>query len=149
MTHDVYTPFQIHCLSVETLINVPFFDVDSMGVTWHGHYLKYFELGRCDLLKKIGYTYQQMKASNYIWPIVDLRIKYIKSARFDQVLKLITELVEYEHRLKLSYKIVDVDGELLTKATTIQMAVDMITGETLFCSPEILIEKVKAYYAAQ
>ncbi|MBU2711260.1 acyl-CoA thioesterase [Zooshikella harenae] len=149
MVHEGYTSTQSKKLSVETYINVPFFDVDSMGLTWHGHYLKYFELGRCDLLKKIDYTYQQMEASNYIWPIVDLRVKYIKSARFDQSLKVITELVEYEHRLKLAYKIIGENGESLTKATTIQMAVNMTTGETLFSSPEILIEKMRAYYATQ
>ena len=39
---------------------VPFFDVDSMRIVWHGHYCKYLELARCKLLDKIGYNYKAM-----------------------------------------------------------------------------------------
>ncbi len=40
----------------ETLLTVPFHDADMMGVTWHGHYIRYMEIARCELLERIGYT---------------------------------------------------------------------------------------------
>ena len=40
-------------IQVETIIEVPFHDVDVMRVAWHGHYVKYFEIARCALLDKI------------------------------------------------------------------------------------------------
>lgn len=45
----------------ETFIDVQFFDLDPMNVVWHGNYVKYLETARCDLLAKVGYTYDDMK----------------------------------------------------------------------------------------
>jgi acyl-CoA thioester hydrolase len=44
-------------LQAEVEMLVPFFDVDSMDVVWHGHYVKYFEVARCALLERIGHNY--------------------------------------------------------------------------------------------
>jgi acyl-CoA thioester hydrolase len=43
-------------LHVDTEILVPFFDVDSMNVVWHGHYVKYLEVARCALLERSATT---------------------------------------------------------------------------------------------
>ena len=59
-------------LSVDTAITVPFFDVDSMNIVWHGHYCKYLEVARCNLLDKLGYNYTDMKNSGFMFPIVDM-----------------------------------------------------------------------------
>ena len=47
-------------LHSDTEILVPFFDVDTMNVVWHGHYVKYLEVARCALLDKIGHNYTAM-----------------------------------------------------------------------------------------
>jgi len=125
------------------VIKIPFHDVDMMTYAWHGHYVKYFEVARCELLNKIGYNYQQMHASGYMWPVIDMRIKYVKPARFDVSVNVTASLIEYENRLKINYLIEDVQtGEKLTKAYTCQVAVDMVTQEMCFVSPAILAEKL-------
>ena len=53
---------------------IEFYDVDSMQIAWHGNYVKYMEVARCALLSKIGYDYNEMRRSGYIWPVVDLHI---------------------------------------------------------------------------
>ena len=40
----------------KTEIEVPFYDVDSLNLAWHGHYIKYFEVARCELLSIIKYN---------------------------------------------------------------------------------------------
>ena len=60
-------------------IQIPFHDVDAMGIVWHGHYLKYFEIARCALLDSIGYNYAQMAESGYAWPIIGLRVRQSQS----------------------------------------------------------------------
>ncbi|MFT4928007.1 MAG: acyl-CoA thioester hydrolase [Phenylobacterium sp.] len=126
-----------------TIIEVPFFDVDAMNIVWHGHYVKYLEVARCDLLRLFDYDYLQMKESGYLWPIVDMRIKYVGSAKFSHHIEVFTELVEIENRIKINYRIKDVaSGEVLTKAHTVQVAVDVTTGEMQFESPAILYEKL-------
>ena len=127
-------------------IEVPFFDVDSIGITWHGHYMKYFEMARCALLEKINYNYDAMMASGYAWPVVDTRIKYIKPTRFKQKIIVEASLVEYENRLKIQYLISDKKTkEKVTIGYSIQVAVDPKTEEMCFVSPDVLLEKLKDF----
>ncbi|GAA5215088.1 acyl-CoA thioesterase [Corallincola platygyrae] len=129
--------------SHEIELEVPFFDADPMGITWHGNYVKYFELARCALLEQIDFGYREMERSGYTWPIVDMRVKYVKSTTFDQKVKVWAGIVEYENRLKIEYRIVDSKSNVvLTKGHTIQVAVDIESGEMCFCSPDVLTEKL-------
>lgn len=130
-------------LSHEIEITPAFHDLDPMGVVWHGHYLKYFELARCALLQRFDYDYGQMRESGYFWPIVDLRTKYVRSAHGNQRLKVRAEIVEWENRLKIEYRIRDAQsGEVLTRAHTIQVAVDIATGAMCYASPGILLTRL-------
>ncbi len=133
-------------ISVDVPSRAEFYDVDSMDIVWHGNYLKFYELGRCALLDKIGYGYDVMKKSGFAWPVVKVDIKYIKPLVFGQEFIIRTTLVDYENRLKLSYRILDKEsGTLLNKGSTCQMAVNMETMESLLVSPEALIERVQDY----
>ena len=132
-------------LSETVQIKVPFHDVDMMEVAWHGHYTKYFEVARCALLDSLQFNYPEMKASGYVWPIVDLRVKYIRPARFGQTIAVTCSLVEYENRCVLSYHITDTQtGEKLTQGKTVQVAVDTTNGELQLASPRAFVEKVEA-----
>ncbi len=124
--------------------DVQFYDVDSMRVVWHGHYVKYLERARCELLNQLGYNYLEMEASGYLWPIVDMRLKYVSSARFSERVAVEANLVEYQSRMKIEYVIRNAQsGKVLNKATTIQVAVDMQSGEMQFESPQAFVEKVE------
>lgn len=130
--------------SAEVALTPAFHDIDPMEVVWHGHYVKYLELARCALLQLIDYDYPQMRDSGYAWPIVDLRAKYVRSARYGQPLVVRATLVEWENRIKVDYQVRDAhSGEVLTRATTIQVAVDLATGEMCFASPPALLERME------
>ena len=127
--------------SIEIEVVPPFFDVDSMDIVWHGHYVKYLELARCALLEKFDYGYAQMRASGYGWPVVDLRLKYVRPAAFNQPLLVRAEIVEWENRLKMSYLIRDkATGAKVHAASSIQVAVDMATREMQYVCPPVLWE---------
>jgi acyl-CoA thioester hydrolase len=127
----------------ESETQVQFFDLDPMQVVWHGHYVKYLEMIRGVLLDTIDYNYAQMKASGYLWPVIDLHLRYIAPAGFTQRLKLRAEIVEWENRLKIAYLISDaVSGRRLSRATTTQVAVQIATGEMCYVSPPVLFEKL-------
>jgi len=124
---------------------VEFYDVDSMQVVWHGNYVKYFEIGRCALLDIIGFGYPEMAKTGYSWPVVDLRVKYVRPLLFRQRAYIEATLLEYENRLRIGYRIHDAEtGQLLTKGESTQMAVNMATGEGCLASPRCLIEPVEA-----
>jgi len=130
-------------IRAEAEVVVPFFDIDVLGIAWHGHYCKYLEIARCALLDTIDYGYNTMRATGYIWPIVDLQLRYVKPARFEQRLTISAELVEWEYRMKIKYRITDAEsGEVLAKGSTIQAAVNSETGEMLYASPDIFLTKL-------
>ncbi len=131
-------------LSAAVLVKVQFYDVDPMQVVWHGNYPRFLEQARCALLDLIGYNYVEMANSGYLWPIVDMRIKYVRPAKFGQTLRIQAELAEYENRLRIDYRIRDADtAETLTKARTVQIAVVAKTGELCFESPAALVDRVR------
>ena len=131
-------------LHADTQILVPFFDVDSMNVVWHGHYVKYLEVARCALLDMLGHNYTAMQASGYAWPVIDLQLRYVRGAVFGQTLNVRASLVEWENRLKISYLISDLaTGERLTRASSVQVAVHVASREMQLASPKVFTEAVE------
>jgi acyl-CoA thioester hydrolase len=129
--------------SAEVEMQVQFFDLDPMHIVWHGNYVKYYEVVRCALLDQIDYNYEQMKASGYAWPVIDMNLRYVAPATFGQRLLLRAEIVEWENRLKIEYMITDAaSGKRLNKGSTTQVAVDIESGEMCFVSPAILFDKL-------
>ena len=127
----------------EVELQVQFFDLDPMQIVWHGNYVKYLEVARCALLDKIGYNYEQMKESGYMWPIIEMNLRYAGPASFGQRLLLRAEIVEWENRLRIDYLVSDAaSGKRLNRATTTQVAVDLNNGEMCFVSPPILFQKL-------
>lgn len=127
-------------------IDIPFQDIDAMEIVWHGNYARYLEIARCALLDCIDYDYPRMRDSGYAWPVIDMRIKFIKPLHFKQRIRVHAELKEYENRLKIDFLITDAhSGEKLSKAYTTQVAVDMQTREMCFVSPAVLLEKLVDY----
>jgi acyl-CoA thioester hydrolase len=131
-------------ISTHISIKAQFYDLDPMQVVWHGNYVRYLEQARCALLDRIDYNYRAMESSGFAWPVVDLRLKYIKPVRLSQEMTVSAELVEYLNRLKIDYRIRDqASGEILTKATTVQVAVRIDTGEMQLESPAALLDKLR------
>lgn len=130
-------------LTIRHPIRIYFYDVDSMNVVWHGNYIKYFEQARSVLLDFIDYNYEEMQESGYVWPIVDLQIKYIKSIFLNQEIVVEASLIEYENRIKISFQIFDKETlTLLTKATSIQVVVKANQQNLEFETPLAFRKKI-------
>ncbi|HVN91723.1 MAG TPA: thioesterase family protein [Candidatus Binataceae bacterium] len=131
-------------ISTEVLIKIHFYDLDPMRVVWHGHYPRFFEQARAALFDKIAFGYHEMADSGFLWPIVDMRIKFVRPITLTTAIKVNATLVEYETRLKTNYVIRDAEtDEVLTKAHTIQVTVDKQSMELCFETPPALVEKVR------
>ena len=131
-------------LYTDTEIVVPFFDVDSMHVVWHGHYVKYLEVARCALLDKIGHNYNAMREAGYAWPVIDMQLRYVRGAVFGQTINVRASLVEWENRLKINYLITDLaSGERMTRASTVQVAVEIASREMQLASPTVFTDAVE------
>lgn len=132
-------------ISAEISLQAQFYQIDPMNVVWHGNYVQFFEQARSALLGRIGYNYREMEESGFGWPIVDLRVKYVKPITLGQRFIVRATLIEYENRIRIDYRVMDeASGTVLTKAQTTQLAVDIKTGELSFESPAAFVDLVKA-----
>jgi acyl-CoA thioester hydrolase len=130
-------------LSHEIEVVPAFYDIDPMEIVWHGHYVKYLEVARSALLARFDYDYPRMRESGFGWPIVDMRLKYVRPAVFGQPLRVRAEIVEWENRLRIDYLISDAaTGQKVNQAHTIQVAVDLATREMLYVCPPVLWERL-------
>ncbi len=129
----------------EVEIEIPFHDVDMLRVTWHGHYVRYLEIARSALLERIDYGYTAMSESGFAWPVTDLRMRYAQSCGFGDRIRVRARIVEWEFRLKIVYLITDASsGARITRASTVQVAVAMATGEMCYPTPPVLAQRIAA-----
>jgi acyl-CoA thioester hydrolase len=128
-------------------LQIPFHDLDPVNIVWHGNHAKYFEQARCALLETIDYNYDAMRASGYIWPVIDLHVRYIKPLHFKQRVRVQASLKEWEYRLKIDYLVSDVaTGQRLAKGTSIQVAIEAASKEMCLLSPRVLFERLGLEY---
>lgn len=65
---------------------VNFYDTDAMAVVHHANYIRWFEIGRVEFLRKAGITLNELMEDGYVFPITEIQAKYVNSARFDDEL---------------------------------------------------------------
>jgi acyl-CoA thioester hydrolase len=126
-------------------MRVPFYDVDSMRVVYHGNYTKYFEEARCAYFEALGLTYNDMEAHGFLLPVISLNIKYMRSCVFGQTLNIEVVREENDNLIVLNYTIRDAEtGEKCCKGTTRHAAIDAETKALFFELPEAFISRLKA-----
>lgn len=136
-------------LTARIEIEVPFHDLDPADIVWHGNYARYLALARDALMRQLGYSHAQMKDAGVLWPVVEMKLRYMQPARLDQRLRVSATIVEHEQRLKIVYEIADAaSGRRLTRAHTVQVPVKMPEGRLLFEPPAQLRASLDAAVAA-
>lgn len=107
-------------------VRVRYAETDQMGVAYYAHYLAWFEVGRSDLLRRLGMSYRDMEAQSVFLPVVEAHCRYLKSARYDDLLRVTTRLVKPDRRrLHFEYKVHRLaDEALLATGKTLHVPVD-------------------------
>jgi len=101
-----------------TKIRVRYAETDKMGLAYNGHYLTWFEVGRTEFLRDMGLTYKEAEKSGLRLPVIEAGVKYLKPARYDDVLTIKTCFGEKPGlRIRLVYKIFRDDSKLATGFT--------------------------------
>ena len=128
----------------ETTVRVRYAETDQMGVVYHGNYFTWFEVGRVDFCRQLGFEYKQMELQDDSFIVVaDAHCRYKRPAHFDEVLVIRTKILSSQKRtVKFGYEVVNSETKEL-----------LATGETLhvFCDklgrPKSLPEKYRKYFA--
>jgi acyl-CoA thioester hydrolase len=87
-------------------LRVRYAETDQMGVAWHGGFFAWFEVGRTDLLRRCGCTYRELEEQGLRFPVVEAQARYLKPARYDDVLEVRTRLTSVgQVRLAFAYEV--------------------------------------------
>jgi acyl-CoA thioester hydrolase len=124
-------------------IRVRYGETDQMGVVYHGNYAQYLEIGRIELLRSLGISYKKMEEEGIILPVVSISLKFMKSAVYDEVINVRTQLNKIPTAtLDFDYKITNEKGELLSTANTVLVFVDKSTKRPTRC-PQYILDKLQ------
>jgi acyl-CoA thioester hydrolase len=105
-------------------VTVRYAETDMMGIVYHGSYLPWFEIGRTTLLKDHGLSYRELEAAGYRLPVLEVGVKYLKPAFYDDTLTIVTTLGEKPvFRIQLAYEVLRGD-ELLATGHTAHAFID-------------------------
>jgi len=109
----------------ETTLRVRYAETDQMAVVYHANYLVWFEVGRVELLRQLGFTYREMEADGMHTPVVEVQCRYKHPARFDDEITIRTRLAQMRTSLlRFQYEVVrNCDGRLLAEGESVHVVV--------------------------
>lgn len=106
-----------------TQVRVIFADTDKMGIVYHAKYLQFFEIGRNELLRDIGFPYKHLEERDICLPIIEAHLKYFRPAQYDDLLTLKSQVFQEAGKL-LRFRIacsVYCGDELLASGFTVHI----------------------------
>ena len=134
-THDV------------TGIRVRYYDTDQMGFVYYGNYARFYEIGRVESLRHLGLNYKDLEARGIQMPVYDLSCRFIRPARYDDLLTVRVTIPQLPStRLLFSYEVFNQDGLLLNTGQTTLVFISANTGRPQ-PAPADLIELTKPFFA--
>ena len=107
-----------------TQVTVRYAETDMMGVVYHGNYLPWFEIGRTTLLREQGLPYRQLEEDGFRLPVLEVAVKYLRPAVYDDTVTIVTTLRERPLlRIRLEYEVYRGE-ELLATGSTVHAFID-------------------------
>jgi len=76
-------------------IRVRYQETDQMGVVFHGNYVTWFEIGRTEWIRNLGFTYADIESKGLLFPVIDLAVSYVLPAKYDDTVIVCTKVKEF------------------------------------------------------
>lgn len=132
----------------ETKVRVRYAETDQMGVVYHSNFFPYFEAARAESIRELGFTYADMEKMGVIMPVVDVHCRYLRPARYDDLLSIRTMLKELpvHHKIEFHHEVFNEAGELLAVGKIILYFMEA-KGMKRTTMPSRLLEKLEPYFS--
>ncbi|MCB0738342.1 MAG: acyl-CoA thioesterase [Bacteroidetes bacterium] len=133
--------------SNEHQIRVRYGETDQMGYLHHGNYPLYYEVGRVECMRSLGFPYGELEISGVLMPVLSLDCKFIRPVLYDEHLTIKTTLLELpSSRMKFLYELFNEQGQKVNEGHTELCFVDAKTRRPMRCPADIL-EKTQPYFS--
>ena len=114
-----------------------------MGYVYYGNYAQYYEVGRVEALRELGVRYRDMEESGIMMPVLEMKTKYIRPAKYDDLLTIKTSIKELPST-RITFHIEILNGEQLINLGEVTLVfVDMKTGRPVQ-APQWVLEKLQS-----
>ncbi|QQL51194.1 acyl-CoA thioesterase [Mucilaginibacter ginkgonis] len=129
-----------------TKIRVRYGETDQMGYMYYGNYAQFYEVGRVEMLRSLGLTYSSMEASGIMMPVMEMKCKYLKPARYDEEISVKVIMDKMPGiRIHFRYELNNEQGELINTGETALVFVNMASGRP--CLPgQDFLDAVKPFF---
>jgi acyl-CoA thioester hydrolase len=130
----------------ETNIRVRYADTDQMGYVYYGKYAEYYEVGRTELLRELDLSYREFEEQGILLPVREMKIKYYKAARYDDLLRIVTKLEELPSaRIRFVYEVYNQNDEQLNTGEVTLVFTNAKTRRPTK-PPEVMITRLEPFY---
>ena len=128
---------------------VPFHDVDSLRIVWHGHYMKYLELARTELFRKVGLDAGEQRLGTYGFLVIEAGCRHISPLRYDDRVRVTAWIRDVTHRIQIAYEITNLTrDQKAARAYTTLVTVDS-SGRLLLRTPQAVAERLSSGVSGQ
>ena len=133
--------------TTETQIRIHYALTDQMGMVYHGHYAQFYEIGRAEAIRLIGYTYKDIEAMGIIMPVVDIHSRFLRPAKYDDLVTVKTILKELplHHKIVFHHEIYNEQDELLNTGDITLYFMDAKTMKRCEMPQELQAKLVKYF----
>ena len=129
-------------VSVELL--VPFHDVDSLRVVWHGHYVKYVEIARMEYLRRNRLSVRELEELGVMLMVAQTHLKHVSPLRHDDRFRVTAWLVEHRFRLEFEYEVFNLTTDKKSATGRSVLAVVKAgTTEMFLRTPEEMVARLE------
>ena len=126
-------------IKTEHYLDVRYYETDQMGIVHHSNYIRYFECGRTDMLKKLGLPIEKIEEAGVMLPVVSVECKYKVPAKLGETLKVVSVIEQVPRaRLVITNEIYNPAGQLVCSGEVQLGFIDSKTRRPVRC-PEMLV----------
>ena len=127
---------------------IPFHDVDSLGIVWHGHYYKYFELARTALYRSLNFDVDDMGRLGFSFPVIESQCRYSEALRYGQPIDISAHFREWEYYILIEYRINETGSGKRAAYGHTKQAVCNLEGQLQPCVPESVADIIAGHVAS-
>lgn len=131
----------------ETTVRVRYAETDQMDIVYYGNYAQYFEVGRTESIRDLGFTYKKMEEMGVRMPVVEMEAKFLRPAHYDDLIRIKTTLKELPmaHSITFFTEVYNEQNKLLTTGKVTLFFIDIRTGKRTVI-PETLTNSLKTFF---
>jgi len=114
-----------------TTVRVRYAETDQMDIVYYGNYAQYFEVGRAESIRELGFTYKKMEEMGVRMPVVEMEAHFLRPAHYDDLITIKTTLRELplRHQIEFHHEVYNERKKLLTTGKVVLFFIDIKTGK--------------------